>query len=221
MLTISPAGDAALLVTLGEQIDPAVNRRVHALARRLTPAVRGLAEWPLPGAGESVPGYAALLVHYDPLVCEYAAVRAWVEDELAQVSEAELPEPRRVEVPVQYGGDHGPDLADVARHTGLSEAEVVRIHCARDYPVFMLGFMPGFPYLGGMDAAIACPRLPAPRQRVPAGSVGIAGQQTGIYPLESPGGWRIIGRTPLRLFDWQNDPPARLSPGDLVRFVCL
>ncbi len=213
METFSPAGDAALLITLGATIDPALNRRVHGLARRL--AARELA-----GLGEAVAGYAALLLHYDPLIIDYAAVRGAAEEELARLDEAALPEPRRVEVPVRYGGEDGPDLADVARHAGLSEAEVVRIHAARDYAVFLLGFLPGFPYLGGMDAAIACPRLPTPRARVPAGSVGIAGGQTGIYPQDSPGGWRIIGRTALRLFDWQNDPPALLAPGDWVRFVC-
>jgi KipI family sensor histidine kinase inhibitor len=221
MAVFQPAGDSALLVILGGQIDLATNRRVHALARRL-------AEHPLEGAGEAVPGYTTLLVHYDPLRVGYERLAGWVEEALAgpppgaaglEEGPADLPAARRVEIPVRYGGEWGPDLEDVAQHCGLSTAEVVRIHTAGEYSVFLIGFLPGFPYLGGMDKAIACPRLATPRLCVPAGSVGIAGEQTGIYPLESPGGWRIIGRSRLLLFDIQRDPPALLAPGDMVRFV--
>jgi KipI family sensor histidine kinase inhibitor len=128
-------------------------------------------------------------------------------------------QPRRVEIPTIYGGEYGPDLDFVAQYHHLTPAEVIRIHSGVDYPVYMLGFIPGFAYLGGLDAAIATPRLDQPRTRIPAGSVGIAGAQTGVYPLDTPGGWRIIGRTPLRLFDPLADPPALLSPGDIVRFI--
>ncbi len=127
--------------------------------------------------------------------------------------------PRRVEIPVCYGGEYGPDLAFVAQHNHLGEAEVIRIHSAREYPVYLMGFTPGFPYLGGMDPAIAAPRLNTPRSRIPGGSVGIAGEQTGIYPVDSPGGWRIIGRTDLRLFDITSEPPFLLAPGDVVSFM--
>jgi inhibitor of KinA len=211
---LSPAGEGALLVTLGNSISPLTNRRVRALAAALESA-------PLNGSLEMVPGYASLLVYYDCLKLDYAQVENWVRQHLAGLETSSVLPARRVEIPVYYGGEHGPDLDDVAKLHQLSPAEVIRIHTGRDYPVYMLGFTPGFPYLGEMDAAIATPRLGTPRSRVPAGSVGIAGEQTGIYPLDSPGGWRIIGWTPLRLFDPQRHPPFLLAHGDLVRFVAL
>lgn len=208
-----PAGESGLLVTLGETIDPTINRRVHALSRALT-------ESGLPGLGEAVPGYASLLLHYDPFAWEYEPLRAQVTALLEQSGAESLNfQPRRVEIPVVYGGRHGPDLEFVARARGLTPAEVIERHAAPDYPVYLVGFMPGFPYLGGLDPSLATPRLDTPRSRVPAGSVGIAGAQTGVYPLASPGGWRLIGRTPLPLVDWGKDPPFLLQPGDLVRFV--
>jgi inhibitor of KinA len=216
--TFSPAGDSAILVTFGETIDLNTNRRAHALARLLQ------AE-PLDGLGEAVPGYTTLLVHYDPLALEYSQVLEWVDpragriEQAAQAGQALLPEPRRVEVPVIYGGVHGLDLAFVAEHNRLAPEEVVRLHSGRDYPVYLIGFTPGFPYLGGLDERIASPRLPSPRQHVPAGSVGIAGLQTGIYPVDSPGGWRLIGWTPLKLFDPARQSPSLLAPGDVVRFT--
>ena len=126
---------------------------------------------------------------------------------------------RLVEVPVCYGGDYGPDLAFVAQHAGLTEQQVIDIHCGRDYRIFMLGFLPGFPYLGGMDERIVCPRLQTPRTKIPAGAVGIGGKQTGIYPLASPGGWQLIGRTPLRLFDSAGGGKLPYAAGDRIRFV--
>jgi len=207
-----PAGDAALVVEFGDRIDEAINRRVHLLAHVL-------AQEPVPGLGEAVPTYRSLLVHYDPLQLGYGDLVRLVGDRLGRMQDVRLPQPRLVEVPTLYGGEYGPDIAFVACHNGMSVAEVIRIHSGVDYPVYMLGFTPGFPYLGGVAAAIAAPRLETPRPRVPAGSVGIAGQQTGIYPIESPGGWRIIGRTPLALFDPHRDPPALLAAGDRVRFL--
>lgn len=207
-----PVGDAALLVRLGETIDPAINQRVHALARRLEHEA-------LPGVEACVPAYAALMVYYDPMRVSTARAEGWVRACLEGLADLPADAPHRMEIPTVYGGEFGPDLEFVARHNHLSEAEVVRIHTGADYPVYMLGFMPGFPFLGGMSDRIAAPRLDTPRTRLPAGSVGIAGSQTGIYPFESPGGWRLIGRTPLRLFDPQRRPPALLAPGDLVRFV--
>jgi KipI family sensor histidine kinase inhibitor len=210
-----PSGDAALLVTFGEAIELATNRQAHALAHLLQ-------DEPLPGLGEAVPGYTTLLVHYDPLELDYARLLDWVRPRAAralQSGETLLPAPRRVEVPVFYGGSFGPDLEFVAEHNGLHPEDVVRRHTARDYPVYLVGFTPGFPYLGGLDESIAAPRLSSPRQQVPAGSVGIAGQQTGIYSVESPGGWRLIGWTPLKLFDPARQPPSLLAPGDVVRFV--
>ena len=213
--SFSTCGDSALLVTFGEAIELATNRQAHALARLLQ-------DEPLPGLGEAVPGYTTLLVHYDPLQLDYPEILAWVQPRTFMVLKSGkrlLPAPRRVEVPVFYGGTLGPDLEFVARHNGLDPDDVIRRHTARDYPVYLLGFTPGFPYLGGLDESIAAPRLPSPRQQVPAGSVGIAGQQTGIYAVESPGGWRLIGWTPLKLFDPTRQPPSLLAPGDVVRFV--
>lgn len=211
---LSPAGDGALLVTLGARIDPQINRRVRALASRLAAA-------PLDGSLEHVPGYASLLVVYDCLKLDYGQVESWVQHNLEGLVEEQLEDSHRIEIPVIYGGEHGPDLADVAGANHLSVEEVIAIHTGRDYPVYMMGFTPGFPYLGEMDRSIATPRLSTPRTRVPAGSVGIAGDQTGIYPVDSPGGWRIIGWTPLRLFDPKRQPPFLLAPGDLVRFVAV
>lgn len=210
---IQPAGDSALLVTFSRRIDLTTNRLAQVLARSLF-ANR------LPGFVEAVPGYSTVLIHYDLLALSYPEVEAWVRACLPEAG-GEFASPRRVEIPVYYGGEDGPDLDFVAGHNHLIPADVIHRHSARTYPVFMMGFTPGFPYLGGLDPAIAAPRLATPRSRVPAGSVGIAGEQTGIYPIDSPGGWRIIGRTPLRLFDPQRDPPFLLEPGDLVCFVPL
>ncbi|MBN1976008.1 MAG: 5-oxoprolinase subunit PxpB [Anaerolineae bacterium] len=206
------AGDAALVVEFGDAIDPEINRRVHALAR-------ALAENPLPGLGESVPSYRSLLVHYDPLRLSHAEVESFVSEALRRCEDAPLPEPRLVEIPTVYGGERGPDIGFVAGHNSLTVADVIRLHSEAIYTVYMLGFTPGFPYLGGLPDALFTPRLETPRQRVPAGSVGIAGAQTGVYPLATPGGWRLIGWTPLALFDPARTPPALLRPGDRVRFV--
>jgi KipI family sensor histidine kinase inhibitor len=166
-----------------------------------------------------VPTYRSLMVHYDPLVLSSEAVAGLILDAAGHLPEDPREPISVVEIPVLYGGNEGPDLGDVAARAGLREEEVVELHTAGDYLVFMIGFMPGFPYLGGLAPAIATPRLATPRTVVPAGSVGIAGAQTGIYPAESPGGWRLIGRTPVRLFDARLDPPALLQAGDHLRFV--
>lgn len=216
-LRLEPLGDRALLAVLGDAIDPAVNDRVHALAA----AIRAAG---LPGIHDLVPAYATLAVHYDPEAWAGpggAPARTLARELLALQGRAAAGAgagSRLVTIPVRYGGEWGPDLAEVAGHCGLSEAEVVRRHTAGEYRVFMLGFAPGFPYLGGLDPALATPRRPTPRTRIPAGSVGIAGAQTGIYPLETPGGWQIIGRTGLRLFDPALPEPCRLRPGDRLKF---
>jgi len=206
------AGDAAVVVELGDAIDPAVNRRVHDL-RRLIEHRR------LAGITELVPTYRSLLVYYDPFVTSHAALGRALEELASGQADAARPPARVVEIPTAYGGEFGPDLGFVARHTGLRADDVVRIHSGTDYFVYMMGFTAGFPYLGGMSPDIAAPRLATPRTRVPAGSVGIAQQQTGIYPAESPGGWQIIGRTPLQLFDAARTPPVIIEAGDHVRFV--
>jgi inhibitor of KinA len=208
------AGEGGLVVELGEGIDPDVNARVHRLAREVRARLGDRIV-------EVVPTYRSLLVRHDPL----RTGRRALEREVRAIA-AELPAgpaasaPRRtVEVPACYGGELGPDLEDVARHAGLEPRDVVALHASAAYLVFLLGFTPGFPYLGGMPPRLATPRLAAPRERVPAGSVGIGGVQTGIYPVESPGGWRIIARTPLRLFDPGASWPFLLAPGDVLRFV--
>lgn len=207
------AGEQGLVVEFGNAIDTAVNARVHRLARAL--AARGLE-----GVLETVPTYRSLLVLFDPLVLTRERLASEVERLLAapEAGEASGAGRNTVELPVLYGGEFGPDLDFVARHNGLSAEEVVAIHSSSAYLVYMLGFTPGFPYLGGMSSRLATPRLSSPRGKVPSGSVGIAGSQAGVYPLESPGGWRLIGRTPLRLFDMDAERPFLLAPGDVVRF---
>ena len=207
-----PAGDSAIVVEYGDGIEPALNARVRLLHRAI--GARRHA-----GIVETVPTYRSLMVHYDPIVLSREAVGLLIA-EMADGLTEEAREPgRTVEIPVMYGGGAGPDLGDVAAFAGLAEPQVVELHASGDYTVFMLGFMPGFPYLGGLPARIATPRLRTPRILVPAGSVGIAGAQTGIYPAESPGGWRLIGRTPVALFDPRKSPPTLLEAGDRVRFV--
>ncbi len=209
-----PAGDSALVIEFGDTIDPIINRRVHALDAAFT-------RDPVPGIGPTIPTYRSLLVHYDPLLLEFQQVLEIARKRMAALGESAPAPSRLVEIPTVYSGEYGPDLPEVARLHGMSEAEVIRIHTAREYLVYMIGFSPGFPYLGGMDETIATPRLKTPRTLVPAGSVGIAGKQTGIYSIDSPGGWQLIGRTRLRLFDPQRDPPSLLAPGDRLRFVAV
>ena len=206
------ASDHALLVAFGEEISPENSRQVLGL---LT-ALRSRA---VPGVLNLHPAYASLLVRFDPLRIRVAELRETVEESVAGLARVPLPEPRLVEILVRYGGEHGPDLGEVARHCGLTEDEVVRRHAAGDYEVAFLGFTPGFPYLAGLDPALAVPRLATPRKRVPAGSVAIGGSQTGIYPLPSPGGWRVIGWTPASLFDPEREPVSLVRMGDRVVFV--
>lgn len=218
-IRIKPAGDRAVLVELGDSISEAVNRRVMALERRVMCGPAGA------GILEAVPAFASLLVYYNPLVTDYDMVVKLLGRLSEQVDNGGERNGqtgqtgRVVEIPVCYGGKYGEDLPFVARHAGLSEAEVVRIHSGREYLIYMLGFLPGFPYLGGLDKRIFTPRLSNPRIRIPAGSVGIGGEQTGIYPLDSPGGWQLIGRTPCRLFSPDGDGRLPYEAGDRIRFV--
>jgi len=207
-----PFGDSALLVQFGDEIEPSVNQRVHALDALMRAD-------PIPGIVETVPAYATLVVHYDPLTLTYAQASDWVSREIDRLTPGALKNSRRIEVPVRYGGEHGPDLDFVASNHQLSAREVIRLHTSREYTVYMMGFTPGFAYMGKLDDRIATPRLESPRVLVAAGSVGVAGSQTGIYPIDSPGGWRLIGRTSLPLFDLASDPPFLFSPGDRVQFV--
>ena len=209
-----PAGDQALVVELGDSIDPEINRR----ARRLTLAVEKAR---LPGVSDLVPTYRSLLLYYDPAATSAKELEASIVEIDSGLDQRD-PEPARtVHIPTMYGGEYGPDIEFVAQQAGLTTEEVVRIHSGTDYLVYMLGFAPGFPYLGGLSERLNTPRLDTPRGEIAAGSVGIAEGQTGVYPVATPGGWRLIGRTPLKMFDSAGEPPALLSPGDYVRFVPL
>ena len=207
-----PAGDSALVVEYGDTIDPAINRRVRELFLAVEQAA-------IPGVVDLVPTYRSLLVCYDPLALTLANLQKQLLELDARRGDLALTPPQVIEIPTFYGGEAGPDLGFVAQHNGLTEQEVIQIHSGTDYLVYMMGFSPGFPYLGGMSNRIATPRLTTPRTVIPAGSVGIAQQQTGIYPVQSPGGWQLIGRTPVRLFDPERRPPVLVEAGDYLRFV--
>ncbi len=209
---VREAGDAGLLLQLEERIDAHVNARVVAIAAALREEV-------VPGVRDILPTYRSVAIHFDPLATDVDALRGAMARACA--APVALVRGRAVEVPVAYGGEHGPDLDSVAAFSGLAPEEVIERHSAVPYRVFMIGFLPGFPYLGLVDQRIALPRRATPRLRVPCGSVGIAGRQTGVYPRESPGGWQIVGRTPVRMLDLDTAPAAVLAPGDDVRFVPL
>ena len=193
--TISPVGDRAISIDFGQVIDPTINRHIRQTIERIK-------ELQLEGIIELVPTYCALLVEYDAMLYSYSEICNIIEPTLEEGMTNTTNElVTVVEVPTVYGGEFGPDLSFVASHNHLSEDEVISIHSGTDYLVYMLGFIPGFTYLGGMDSRIATPRLSSPRTLIPSGSVGIAGEQTGTYPSDSPGGWQIIGRTPVTMYD--------------------
>jgi KipI family sensor histidine kinase inhibitor len=209
---IKIAGDSAVLVDFGSTISSDNSRRVAALTARLAESS------PDPDIVHVQPAYSSVLVRFDARRADHAAVAARLRGLLANDSRQKAPPARTREVPVCYGGEFGPDLGDAALAAGLSPEETVAAHAAAAYSVGFLGFMPGFAYLSGLPARLAVPRLAVPRRAVPAGSVGIAGPQTGVYPVASPGGWRLIGRTPLSMFDAAREPMSYLGLGDLVRF---
>ena len=211
--TISPVGDRAISIDFGQVIDPKINRYIRQTIERIK-------ELQLEGIIELVPTYCALLVEYDAMLYSYSEICNIIEPTLDEgMTDTTNELVTVVEVPTVYGGEFGPDLSFVASHNHLSEAEVISIHSGTDYLVYMLGFIPGFTYLGGMDPRIATPRLSSPRTLIPAGSVGIAGEQTGTYPSDSPGGWQIIGRTPVTMYDMSKAQAALLNAGDYVRYV--
>lgn len=204
-------GDEGLLVEFENRIAPEINDQVLQVFRALSRAN-------VQGIKELVPAYRTLLIIFNPLETDPPTLKERV---LSLGDELSPPDPgkiKEVPIPVCYGGEMGPDLGEVARMKGLTEEEVIYLHSGAVYRVYMLGFTPGFPYLGGLPPQLATPRLATPRTLVPAGSVGIANEQTGIYPFASPGGWRLIGRTPLSLFSPDREPPSLLSPGDSLRF---
>ena len=206
------------MITLGHAIDEQTHRLVRAASAR----IRGD---PPPGFVDLVPAFVSIVVHYDPLAAARGSdatphdrVVSFLRDRLAGLDVEKLGTPRVVEIPVCYGGDLGPDLDDVARLHGLTIEEVIELHSGAEYLVYMVGFMPGFAYLGGLPERIATPRRKTPRTAVPAGTVGIGGRQTGVYPLVSPGGWNLIGKTPVKIFDIAREEPTLLVTGDRVRF---
>jgi KipI family sensor histidine kinase inhibitor len=209
---ILPVGETAFTVEFGNAIDLALNRKVHALDAALNAPS---APWLV----ETVPTYRSLLVIYDPLKADAQTVRTSLQHAIGNLRTVDIQEGPVVEIPVRYGGTYGPDLKDIAAHCGISPQEVIHLHTQPIYHVAMLGFAPGFTYLLGLPPQLATPRLPTPRLHVHAGSVGIAGEQTGIYAMDTPGGWRIIGRTELALFDPHRDAPFLLHAGDRVRFI--
>jgi len=209
-----PSGDSAFIIKAGDVISEEVNLVVRKLLKRLE-------EENISGILDFIPSYNELMVCYDPVTVDYRQLLEIFKRCAADLSAMTLLDAEVVHVPVMYGGEFGPDLQYVAEYNGLTEEDVISIHGTADCLVYMLGFTPGFCYLGGMDRRIATPRQETPRLKIPAGSVGIAGEQTGIYPIGSPGGWQLIGRTPLRLFNPDAKPEFLFSAGDYIRFYSV
>jgi KipI family sensor histidine kinase inhibitor len=206
------ASDQSLLVYFGHQITLEANEKVRRLLRLLELD-------PVAGVRNLHPAYCSLLIKFDALGMAHDELEAMLRRYLNRLDEVKLPEPRRVEIPVCYSGEFGPDLAEVCKLLGMTEAQAIELHSSVEYLVYFLGFVPGFAYLGELPKGLTTPRLAAPRKRVPAGSVGIAGNQTGVYPFATPGGWRLLGRTPLKMFQAERDGLSLLSIGDRVRFT--
>ncbi|WP_414714934.1 5-oxoprolinase subunit PxpB [Sporomusa sp.] len=206
-----PFGETAIMIEFGQGIHPDLHRKVKAVSHYLD-------QYPFPGMVEYVAAFASVTVFYDPIRLNSETVAAHLQDIVSKLEQGEVGEPRVVEIPVCYGGEFGPDLEFVAQHNGLTIDEVIEIHTGSQYLVYMLGFAPGFPYLGGMSERIAAPRRQSPRPAIPAGTVGIAGMQTGVYPITTPGGWQLIGCTPLELFCPNDNPPTLLRSGDSIQF---
>ena len=218
---LHPLGDTAVIVELGDSINLETHRRVKAL-------VGYLEQHPFMGLVEYVPAFTTVTIYYDPVyffsrnkVSPYQQVCKIVEEILVKLESDSEEGGRLIKIPVCYGGSFGPDLDHVAEFNRLTSEEVIRFHTSGDYLVYMIGFAPGFPYIGGMSERISTPRRPSPRLAIPAGSVGIAGKQTGVYPIETPGGWQLIGRTPLALFRPNDSSPSLLQAGDRIRFYSI
>lgn len=209
------AGDSALIIELGNEISPIINYNL----KKITDYLDSLNH---KGIKDLLPTYRSIIVYYDPFIISFEELKEIVEKN-CQINNSDVIKIKKeiVEIPVLYGGEYGPDIENIAAHNNLTIDEVISIHTSKEYLVYMLGFTPGFPYLGGMDKKIATPRLKTPRTKIPGGSVGIAGEQTGVYPIESPGGWQLLGRTPLKLFDQENEKPFLLKAGEYIKFVSI
>lgn len=213
-ISFAPRGDNSIQITFGNEIKEEINQEIRKY-------LFALEKEEIPGVIEAIPSYCHLNIIYDVENYYYEEIYDRLYKIKESFSDIDIPEARVVEIPVLYGGEYGPDLENVAKHNNLTSGEVVQIHSSEKYLIYMLGFTPGFPYLGGMNEKIATPRLKEPREKIWAGSVGIAGNQTGIYPIESPGGWQIIGRTPLKLFDIKRKPEILLRAGDYISFYSI
>lgn len=206
------AGDRALTVEYGNEISEDISNKVRAM-------MVALELNKIEGVIEIVPTYRSLMIHYNPLDIEYDNLVRQLRLLEGKLNDISMPEPEVIEIPTLYGGEYGPDIENVAHHNGITVEEVIKIHSSKEYLIYMLGFTPGFPYLGGMDEEIATPRLKVPRTKISQGSVGIAASQTGIYPIDSPGGWQLIGKTPLKLYDPNREVPILLKAGNYIKFM--
>lgn len=209
-----PAGDSSIFMEFGNSISPVINAKIRNV-------VRGIETSNIKGITELVPTYRSIQILYNPLEVEYDKLINALKELESSIPEGDAGDYRIVEIPTVYGGEYGPDIKFVAEHNNLTVEEVIKIHTSTDYLLYMLGFTPGFSYLGGMSEKIATPRLKTPRTKIPAGSAGIAGTQTGVYPIDSPGGWQLIGRTPVKMYDPLSETPILLKAGDYVRFVSI
>ncbi len=210
-IKILTAGDSSVLIEFKKEISPEINRKI-------TSTVQLMKEQHIEGVVDVIPAFCSLLVNYDPRVISYENLKKRLTLLLKMETKTGEQRKRVYEIPVCYGGEYGPDLENIAKHAGLTQEEVIQIHSSRDYLIYMLGFLPGFCYLGGLDERIHTPRLANPRIKIHAGSVGIGGSQTGIYPLDSPGGWQLMGMTPVKTYDPLREKPILVEAGDYIRF---
>ena len=208
------AGDSAVCVEFGNEISPEINKKIRAFKIAVEKS-------DIPGIVETVPTYRSLLVHYHPEVIGFKALTEEFDKLMGSLSSIPIPPPTVIEIPVLYGGEMGPDIENVAEHNHKTVEEVIKIHTSEEYLIYMIGFIAGFPYLGGMSKEIATPRLKSPRVKIEVVSVGIAGEHTGIYPVASPGGWQLIGRTPLKLYDADREKPVLLEAGQYIKFAAV
>lgn len=211
-IRILTAGDSSLLIEFGKEISPEINRKISA-------TVQMMREQHIEGVVDIIPAFCSLLINYDPRVVSYEDLKERMQNLVKLDAKTGETKKKVFEIPVCYEGEYGPDIASIAKHAGLTEEEVIQIHSSRDYLIYMLGFLPGFCYLGGLDERIHTPRLANPRIKINAGSVGIGGSQTGIYPLDSPGGWQLMGMTPVKTYDPDREVPILVEAGDYIRFV--
>jgi len=211
-IRILTEGDSSVLIEFGKEISPEINRKITA-------TVQMMKEQHIEGVVDMIPAFCSLLINYDPRVISFYELKKRLEHLVKLDAKAGKNRKKIYEIPVCYGGEYGPDMENIAKNAGLTEEEVIKIHSSRDYLIYMLGFLPGFCYLGGLDERIHTPRLANPRIKINAGSVGIGGSQTGIYPLDSPGGWQLMGMTPVKTYDPDREIPILVEAGDYIRFV--